>query len=86
MVTIIDRRAAFHLDQLASEINLRNASVAALQATHASLNALTAWVQLQATTLGFADAYIVSGIAGLALVPLAFLLPAQDNTMLEVQQ
>lgn len=71
MVTIIDRRAAFHMSALAGGVTLNNPHVAALAAAHGSLSQLSAVVLRESTTLGFADANVVGGMIAFAAVPAA---------------
>lgn len=73
LVTLLDRRAALHLDTLAGNVTLRNPAVAgALQ--HAPASAIASLVQQQATTMAFADAFYVLGAITLLLTPLVLLL------------
>jgi DHA2 family multidrug resistance protein len=75
MVTVVDRRAAFHLDVIAGAIALQRPAVAEYVQAHASLPALAALVVREATTMGFADANLVGGVCALLLVPVALLYP-----------
>jgi DHA2 family multidrug resistance protein len=73
LVTVIDRRAAFHLAALAGGVTLSNPAVAALAYAHGSIQQLAGIVAREATTLGFADANFVGGIAAFVVVPVALL-------------
>ena len=75
MVTIVDRRTAFHFDHLAANVNMGRPVVAALIHSHHSVRSIAALVMREATTLGFADANLVGGICALALVPVALFFP-----------
>ena len=76
MVTIVNRSSALHLDRLAAEISLRRAPIVDFLADkHHSLATLAALVNREAVALGFADAYVLSGFAGLVLVPIALFFP-----------
>ncbi|MBV8489957.1 MAG: DHA2 family efflux MFS transporter permease subunit [Candidatus Eremiobacteraeota bacterium] len=74
LVTILDRRGAFHRDALASGITLaRPAAERALQ-HHAPLALISGLVNQQAATMAFADAFYMLGALTLLLTPLVFLL------------
>lgn len=77
MVTVIDRRSAFHLDRLAAEISLNRTAVYAFVHAHRPIPFLAALVRREAQTLGFADAYFISGVCALLMVPAALLYPAR---------
>ncbi len=77
MVTIIDRRAAFHADHLAANISMSQAAVQLFLERHQPIASLAALVSREAESLGFADAYFVSGVCALLLVPVALLYPAR---------
>ncbi|MHB8197295.1 MAG: DHA2 family efflux MFS transporter permease subunit [Vulcanimicrobiaceae bacterium] len=73
MVTLLDRRSAFHLSMLAGAINWRRPAVfEALQ--RASPSALFGLVSQQAVTMAFADAFFVLGVVTLILTPLVLIL------------
>lgn len=74
LVTLLDRRGALHLDQLAGTINLARPAVDRALAAHAPLSALAALVQQQAVTMAFGDAFYVLGVVTLVLSPLVLLL------------
>ena len=85
MVTIVDRRAALHLDHLAATINLSRPAVAAFVQSHDSLQSLAALVTREATTLGFADANFVGGICAFSLVPVALFFPPRKSPRIAVR-
>jgi len=79
-VTLLDRRAAFHLDNLAGDISLGRHPVAQALENNASHQALAQIVNVQATTMAFADAFTFLGYVTLALTPLVLLLiPARSK-------
>ena len=67
MVTIVDRRTAFHLDGLLASITLSRPGIAALIHAHHSVLSIAPIVAREATTLGFADANLVGAIGALHL-------------------
>jgi len=73
VITIIDRRTAFHLNHLAAELTMSRPAIAAFLDAHGSLTELASIVQRQATTLGFADANFIGGLAAFIMVPVALL-------------
>ncbi len=75
LVTLLDRRSAFHQDVLAQYISPAYAPVARLLAQHGSLGALYADVLREASVMSFADCQFVLGVLAIALVPLVFVLP-----------
>jgi hypothetical protein len=77
-VTIVDRRASFHLDALAAGATDASRGVVAFLTSH-SAGELFSLVSAQAQTLAFADEAWLLGIAALVLVPLAFLMPRQPK-------
>ena len=77
MVTVVDRRAATHFDHLAADASLHRAAVRAFVQSHHSVQALAQIVAREAETSGFGDAYFVSGVCALVLVPLALAYPAR---------
>jgi len=79
MVTIVDRRTAFHLDHLAAYINMSRPAIAALVHSHYSVQSMAQLVTREATTLGFADANLVGGICALVLVPVALFFPTRKQ-------
>ena len=76
MVTIVDRRTAFHFDHLAAGITMSRPVIAAFMHSH-SLQSIAQTLTREATTLGFADANLVGGICGLVLVPVALFFPTR---------
>jgi DHA2 family multidrug resistance protein len=77
-VTVVDRRASFHLDALAAGATNASRGVAEFLATH-SASQLFGIVAAQAQTLAFADEAWLLGVAALILVPLAFFMPRQPK-------
>jgi len=79
LVTILDRRSAFHADALAGSVTLHEPAVRHAIAAHASLPALAGVVSQQAATMAFADAFYFLAVVTFVLTPLVFLLraPAQ---------
>lgn len=71
VVTIIDRRTAFHLDHLAAEVTMNRPAIAAFIGAHGSATDLALIVQRQAITLGFADANFIGGLAAFGMIPVA---------------
>lgn len=74
MVTILDRRNAFHTDALAGHINLASPAVQRVIEAHGSMARVAGLVGQQAATMSFADAFFVLGVVTLALTPLVLLL------------
>ncbi len=74
LVTLLDRRGALHLDNLAGRINLTSPAVQSALQHHASAPQLANIVNQQAVTLAFADAFYVLGAVTLLLTPLVLLL------------
>ncbi len=74
LVTLLDRRTAFHGDILASEVTRKSIAVIHASQAHAPLTLLSGLVQQQATTMAFADAFVFLGILTLLLAPLSWLL------------
>jgi MFS transporter, DHA2 family, multidrug resistance protein len=74
LVTLLDRRGAFHQDHLAASITLANPAVQHALAAHAPLSGVAAQVSEQAATLAFADAFYFLGVITLVLTPLVLLL------------
>jgi len=71
LVTIIDRRAAFHLDHLAAVVTRNRPAIVAFLGAHGSPAELSLILQRQAATLGFADANFIGGLAAFAMIPIA---------------
>ncbi|MEO9170428.1 MAG: DHA2 family efflux MFS transporter permease subunit [Candidatus Baltobacteraceae bacterium] len=84
MVTILDRRDAFHNDALAAHINLASPAVQRVMQAHGSMERLSALVAQQAATMSFADAFYVLGIVTFVLTPLVLLLRAPKSPALAV--
>ncbi|MBV8637697.1 MAG: DHA2 family efflux MFS transporter permease subunit [Candidatus Eremiobacteraeota bacterium] len=74
LVTLLDRRGAFHLDQLAGTITLSHPAVQHALAANAPLSSVAGVVNQQATTMAFADAFYTLGIVTFVLSPLVILL------------
>ncbi|HEY1655409.1 MAG TPA: DHA2 family efflux MFS transporter permease subunit [Candidatus Tumulicola sp.] len=74
LVTLLDRRTAFHLDALAGTITLHSPAVARALANHAPIAAIAGLANQQAATMAFADAFYVLGAVTLLLTPLVLLL------------
>ncbi|HTZ56356.1 MAG TPA: DHA2 family efflux MFS transporter permease subunit [Candidatus Acidoferrum sp.] len=74
LVTLLDRRGAFHQDHLAASINLASPAVQRALQAHAPLTLVAAQVSQQATTLAFADAFYFLAVVTLLLTPLVLLL------------
>jgi DHA2 family multidrug resistance protein len=74
LVTLLDRRGAFHLDVLAASINLGSPAVQRAMQAHAPLGTIAGIVAQQASAMAFADAFYFLGIVTLVLTPLVFLL------------
>jgi DHA2 family multidrug resistance protein len=74
LVTLLDRRGEFHLDQLTGNLNLRNIAVQHALQDHASMGLLAGIVGRQAQAMGFADAFFMLGAITLVLMPTVLLL------------
>ena len=77
LVTLLDRRAAFHLDTLAGSVTLGSVAVQHAQQAHAPLGGVFRIVVQQASTMAFADAFFFLGAITLVLTPLVLLLRTQ---------
>jgi MFS transporter, DHA2 family, multidrug resistance protein len=73
VVTILDRRFAFHFEMLRSTVTRARLAIVALP-PHANRGGLLGLVTQQAYALAFADAALVIGAIALAAFPLALLL------------
>ncbi len=73
LVTLIDRRGAFHASHLAAAITTAHPAVTAFLA-HGTLAQLASLVRIQATTLAYADAFYLLGGAAALAIPLVLLL------------
>jgi DHA2 family multidrug resistance protein len=74
LVTILDRRTAFHFDHLAASVTLRHPAVAIALQRGASHIAIGELIQQQASSMAFADAFFVLGVVTLVLTPFVWLL------------
>jgi MFS transporter, DHA2 family, multidrug resistance protein len=74
LVTLLDRRSAFHQDRLAASVTLSNPAVQNAIAHHTTLSSVSALVAQQASTMSFADAFYFLGVVTLLLSPLVLLL------------
>ena len=74
LVTLLDRRSAFHQDALAGSITLARPAVAHALSVHAPLTGIAGLVEQQAATMSFADAFFFLGVVTLILTPLVILL------------
>jgi DHA2 family multidrug resistance protein len=74
LVTLLDRRGAFHQDHLAASVNLASPAVQHALQAHAPLSAVAGLVSQQASTMAFADAFFFLGVVTLVLLPLVLLL------------
>lgn len=83
LVTIVDRRAAFHLDALAAAVTLGRTPIPALP-TREWLTTTERLVAQQAQTMAFADTAFVVGVMALVLVFLVPLLKRQPKDMANV--
>jgi MFS transporter, DHA2 family, multidrug resistance protein len=74
LVTMLDRRGAFHMDRLAANINLAAPAVQHAIAAHAPLASVAGIVASQASTMAFADAFYFLAAVTFILTPLVLLL------------
>ena len=74
LVTLLDRRGAFHRDVLRGNITLSRPIAQHVTAVHNALPQVAGLVAQQAATLSFADAFLFLGAITLVLTPLVFLL------------
>jgi DHA2 family multidrug resistance protein len=74
LVTLLDRRGAFHLDNLAGAITLSHPAVQRALGAHAPIALIAGAVNQQAATMAFADAFYVLGLITFILSPLMLLL------------
>ena len=79
LVTLLDRRSAFHQDVLAQYVAPAYAPFARLMTHHAPLGAVYAAVAREASVMSFADCQFALGILALALMPLVFFMPKRRN-------
>lgn len=73
LVTLLDRRGAFHHDALAAGITLSRAAIANV-VQHVSPQALAGLVTREASALSFADAFYLLALCGALAVPLVLIL------------
>ena len=78
LVTLTDRRAAFHLDVLAGATTQHPSAIRVFLSTH-SPGQLAALVAAQAATLSYADAFLVVGALGIATLPFVLLLQGRPK-------
>jgi DHA2 family multidrug resistance protein len=83
LVTLIDRRAALHLDTLAATISRSRVAVP-VAPTSAWLVGAVQLVTREAQTMAFADSAFVVGMMALLLAPLVILLRRQPRDMANV--
>jgi MFS transporter, DHA2 family, multidrug resistance protein len=76
LVTMLDRRGAFHQDALAAQVTLASPAVQRALGAHASLPAISGVVSQQATAMAFADAFYFLAAITLVLMPLVLFLRA----------
>jgi DHA2 family multidrug resistance protein len=74
LVTLLDRRGAFHQDHLAAQVTLASPAVQHALQAHAPLTLVAGLVAQQASAMSFADAFFVLGVVTLVLTPLVLLL------------
>jgi DHA2 family multidrug resistance protein len=74
LVTLLDRRGAFHQDHLAASVNLASPAVQRALQAHAPLSSVAGLVSQQASTMAFADAFYFLGVVTLIFLPLVLLL------------
>ena len=74
LVTLLDRRSAAHLSDLAGNANLTNPAVAEWIAHKLPIGQLFGIINQQATTMAFADASMFLALLSLVLAPLVLLL------------
>ncbi len=82
LVTLISRGIAIHHSNLAREIRLGRTPIAAYAQTrtrNATTNQLNQTVNIQATTLAYADASRLTGASTLLVLPLVFLLKKRQS-------
>jgi DHA2 family multidrug resistance protein len=74
LVTILDRRTAFHFDHLAASVTLRHPAVTSALQHGASKVLLGELIRQQASSMAFADAFFGLGVVTLVLTPFVLLL------------
>ena len=86
LVTLLDRRGALHLSNLAGEMTRRNGALVDALAHHASVANVYAQVAQQSTTMAFSDAFIFLGVITLLLTPLVVFLRGPRTPSLNLAQ
>ncbi|GAC1419399.1 MAG: MDR family MFS transporter [Candidatus Velthaea sp.] len=75
LVTLIDRRTAFHADALSANATLHSSAIANfMRGSPFAATQLYRLIANQATTLAFADAFLFLAVVAATLTPLVFLL------------
>jgi DHA2 family multidrug resistance protein len=74
LVTLLDRRSAFHQSRLAGELTLRNPAVQNALAHHAPLTSIAQVVMRQSAAMAFADAFFFLAAVTLLLTPIVLFL------------
>jgi MFS transporter, DHA2 family, multidrug resistance protein len=74
LVTLLDRRGALHLDNLAGAVTLRSPAAQVAIQHHASLPLLAGVVSAQAATMSFADAFYFLAVITVILTPIVWFL------------
>jgi DHA2 family multidrug resistance protein len=74
LVTLLDRRGAYHQDMLAGQITLASPAVQHVLQAHGSLAQIAGIVTQQADTMAFADAFYFLAVVTIVLTPLVLLL------------
>ena len=74
LVTLIDRRAAFHQSILAAHATLSAPAIATLSSSASSMGVLYGIIVREANTLAFADAFLALAVLATSFIPLIFLL------------
>lgn len=74
LVTLLDRRGALHQSNLAGELTLRSVAVQGALQHNAQVQSIYGIVVQQATTMAFADAFVVLAAITLLLTPLVIFL------------
>lgn len=74
LVTLLDRRSAFHQSNLAGELTLRNSALQWAMQHHAPLGAIYGTILQQSAAMAFADAFVFLAAITLLLTPLVLFL------------
>jgi DHA2 family multidrug resistance protein len=80
LVTLLDRRTAMHLSDLAGTVTMNNPAVRQFLVHHLPLGELFGIINRQATTLAFADASLFLAVLSLVLAPLVVFLRRSKGT------